>query len=190
MANDHQQSPTRAKRVGSATLSFRSPATRPASNPFPNLGLGGTLVTAFVSSFFAAQIVCNATVLSLYGRHAFFDEGLRVENWKHSILSNGEHLPWYGTLMIGPTLLPIIAASLFAAEFTARRLRAFFAACPRWVTAVARLLGAVALLAFSYRLVSAPAGFPFMHPIPLSAFIAGVVLLWKAIAAPFRQPAS
>jgi hypothetical protein len=24
----------------------------------------------------------------LYGGHAFFDEGLRVEDWKHSILSN------------------------------------------------------------------------------------------------------
>jgi hypothetical protein len=190
MANDNQPSPIGVERIVSRTVSFRPSAARPAPNPFPNLGLGGTLVTVFVSSYFAAQIVCNVTVLLLYGRHAFFDQGLRVANWKHSILSDGVHLPWYGTLMIGPTILPIVAATLFAAEFLARRLRAFLASRPTWLTAMVRLVGAVALLDFFYRLVAAPQGFPFMHPIPLSTLIGGIVLLWRAAATPFRKPAS
>ena len=160
--------------------------TQTTPHPFPNLGIGGTLVTAFVSSFFAAQIVCDLTVLLLYGRHAFFDQGLRVADWKHSILSNGVHLPWYGTLMIGPTILPVCAAALFSAEFVAKRVRDFLAQHSRWLTATARLLGGAALLALSVWFYSLPKPFPPVHPVPLSALIAGSILTWKAFATPFR----
>lgn len=155
---------------------------RTAQNPCPNLGIGGVLVTFFAASFFAAQITCDATVLILYGWHAFFSQHLRVSDWKHSTLSNGTHLPWYGTLLIGPTVVPIIVAVVFVAESFAGRIRAFLAPRSCWMTVVARLLGAAILFSFSYHLVSPPDGFPFIHPIPFSAFIAGTVLTWNTMA--------
>lgn len=159
-------------------------------NPFSNLGTGGILVTIFAGSFFAAQITSDATVLILYGWHAFFNQHLRVADWKHSILSNGVHLSWFGTLLIGPTVIPIIVAIVFIAEFLAGRLRAFLAPRPRWMTAFARLLGAGLLFSFWYLLVSPPDGFPLIHPIPLSALIAGVVLIWNTPARVWRSASS
>jgi len=154
---------------------------QPKSDPFSNLGAGGAIVTLLVSSFFAARIVCNLTVLLLYGGHAFFDEGLRVEDWKHSILSNGVRLPWYGTLMIGPTILPCAAAAL-GAEFVSKHLRSYISQRPLWAMTMARLLGGAALLALSVSFYSPPHAFPPMHPIPLSALVGGVVLVWRAFA--------
>jgi hypothetical protein len=152
------------------------------SDPFSNLGAGGAIVTLLVSSFFAARIVCNLTVLLLYGSHAFFDEGLRVEDWKHSILSNGVRLPWYGTLMIGPTILPICAAAAFGAEFVAKHLRSYLTQRSLWAMIGARMLGGAALLALSVWFYSPPHAFPSMHPIPLSALVGGAVLVWRAFA--------
>lgn len=169
--------------TGNETVSGK-PAVRlqTTSNPFSNLGAGGAIVTILVSSFFAARIVCDLTVLLLYGGRAFFDQGLRVEDWKHSVLSNGVSLPWYGTLMIGPTILPICAAAVFAAEVVAKHLRSYLAQRPLWIVAGARLLGGAALLALSVWFYSPPQAFPPLHPIPLSALIAGVVLAWRAFA--------
>jgi hypothetical protein len=152
------------------------------SDPFSNLGAGGAIVTILVSSFFAARIVCNLTVLLLYGGHAFFDGGLRVEDWKHSILSNGVRLPWYGTLMIGPTILPICAAAVFGAEFVAKHLRSYLTQRSHWAMTGARMLGGAALLALSVWFYSPPHAFPPMHPIPLSALVGSVVLAWRAFA--------
>ena len=145
------------------------------------------MVTILATSFFAAQITCNATVLLLYGRRAFFEQGLRVASWKHAALSNGVLLPWYGNLMIGPTIIPIVAASVFAVEFFAGRLRTFLAPRPGWMTSLGRLIGAGVLLAFWYCLTVRSGGFHFLHPIPLSALIAASVLLWKTAAAVFRK---
>lgn len=155
---------------------------------FRNIGFPGILVAIFVSSFFAAQIACDLTVLILYGRHAFFHEGLRVADWKHAILSNGARLPWWGTLMIGPPTVPLTVLLIFGAEFAASRVRVFLAQRSRWATAGARLVGGTALLGFSFWLYSRPQSFPFMHPIPLSALIGGALLIWKAAATPFRTP--
>ena len=109
--------------------------------PFRNLGFPGVVVAALVSSFFAAQIVCNLAVLILYGRHAFFVQGLRVADWKHAILSNGVRLPWWGNLMIGPPIVPVAALLIFGAEFAAGRGRAFLDRKPAWTTALTRLVG-------------------------------------------------
>jgi hypothetical protein len=157
------------------------------SDPLSNLGAGGVIVTVFVSSFFAAQIVCDLTVLLLFGRHAFFDDGLRVQDWKHSVLSNGVHLPWYGTLMIGPTIIPICAAAVFGAEFIAKQLRFYLAQRSLWCKGAVRFLGGAALVALSVWFYSPPHAFPPIHPIPLSALVGGVVLLWTATATFFRR---
>jgi hypothetical protein len=160
---------------------------RTAADSFSNLGVGGTIVTLLVSSFFAARIVCNLTVLLLYGRHAFFDDGLRVEDWKHSVLSNGVRLPWYGTLMIGPTIIPICAGAALGAELVARRVRNYLAQRSLWAVTAARLFGGTALIALSVWFYSPPHAFPPVHPIPLSALIGGVVLAWRAFATFFRR---
>jgi hypothetical protein len=176
-------------RVGRAerTTFFTQTAPR-QGNRFPNLGTRGAIVAIFVSSYFAAQITCNATILLLYGRHAFFDEGLRVADWKHSVLSNGVYLSWYGTLMIGPTVVPVTALFVFAEEFAAGRVRAFLGQRSPWLTAGARVIGGAALLGFSFWLYRQ--GFPLMHPIPLSAVIGGVVLISKGVASFFRGRSS
>jgi hypothetical protein len=139
-----------------------------------------------VSSFFAVQIACALTVLILYGPQAFFTQGLRVADWKHSILSNGVALPWWGELMIGPTTVPVILLLTLGAEFAAGRVRAFLERNPPRTTALARLLGGAALigLSFWFHLLE---GFPFIHPIPLSPFIGGTVLLWRAVASVLRK---
>jgi len=160
--------------------------TRRIEEQFRNIGFPGILVAIFVSSFFAAQIACDLTVLLLYGWHAFFDQGLRVADWKHSMLSNGERLSWWGTLMIGPPVVPFVVLMIFGADSAVGRARKVLAARSRWATAGARFLGGAALLGFSFWLYSPPQGFPFMHPIPFSAFIGGAVLVWKAVATPFR----
>jgi hypothetical protein len=165
-------------------------STLAAPEPFRNIGFPGILVAVIVSSFFAAKITCNVTVILLYGWHAFFHEGLRVLDWTHSILSNGTRLPWWGTLMIGPTVIPVTALMIFGEDFAAGRLHALLASRSRWVTAAARFVGGLALLGFSFRLYSSPQGFPFMHPIPISAFIGGAVLTWKAVATLFRNPSA
>src|SRR5262249_1629192 len=116
--------------------------------PFPNLGLGGTLVAAFVCSFFAAQIACDLTVLILFGPHAFFSKGLRVASWKHAILSNGVALPWYGNLLIGPPTILFTVILIFGAEFALSRTRSFLSRKLPWATALALFLAGAALLAF------------------------------------------
>jgi hypothetical protein len=85
--------------------------------------------------------------------------------------------------------VPVAALLIFGAEFAAGRMRTFLERKPAWTTALARLVGGAALLGFSFWLYSPRQGAPFLHPIPLSAFIGGTVLLWKAAASVFRKPA-
>ena len=154
---------------------------------FPNIGFPGIFVVVFVSSFFSVKIVCDLTILLLYGWHAFFYDGLRVTDWKHSVLSNGAPLPWWGAQMIGLPTLPVWVLMIFGIEFVAGRVRTFLALRSCWATVGARLLGATALLGFSFWLYSPPQGYPPIHPIPLSALIGGAVLSWKAVSTAFRK---
>lgn len=155
---------------------------------FPNIGFPGIFVVVFVSSYFAALVVCDVTVLLLYGWHSFFVEGLRVADWKHAILSNGAPLPWWGAQMIGLPTLPVWVSMIFGIEVVAGHVRRFLALRSRWATAGVRLVGAMALLGFSFWQYSQFQ--TLIHPVPLSAFIGGGVLLWKAMTMPFRKPAS
>ena len=176
---------TRVSRTEAGTQTAPNKVVPPSR--FPSIGFPGILVAVFVGSFVAAHIACDLTVLVLYGGHAFFREGLRVADWKHSILSNGAHLRWWGTLMIGPPVVPLTALMVFAAEFVKGRVNAFLAARSKWLTAGGRLVAAAALLGFSFWLYSPPQSFPLLHPIPLSTLIGGAVLLWKATVHPFGR---
>jgi hypothetical protein len=148
----------------------------------PNLGFGGTIVAVIVSSFFAAMIADTLFVMVAFGPHAFFVDGLRVADWKHGVLSTGAKLPFVSDL--GRGLLTMLSWLLLigVSEFSAGLLTAFLAHRPRWMSAIARLLGGSLLFVFVgwFWLPS-----PLFHPIPLAASIGGVVLIWKGVTSVF-----
>ena len=140
----------------------------------PNLGVGGTLVAAFVTSYFAGQIGAALLVCIYYGPRAFFVQGLRVTDWKHGVLSNGAPIAFTG-LMTFVWWIPLI----FLTEMAAGVLQSFLLDKPRWLSTMMRVAGGSALIAFSARLYWE--GYHPFHPIPLSALIGGVTLLRRVI---------
>ena len=189
MANDQQEPSLRVPRIrGTTSFSWtweksRSNPNRP--NPFPTLGTVGGVLAIFLSYSIAVRIVGNATILLLYGWHAFFDQGLRPGEWKRHeapLLSNGAPLHWAGTLMIlfGPMLVTVALA--LGMEFAASRLRAFLGRQWLWVTALAYLLGATALVAFAFWPDRPAPGSTFPYLIRFAALIGAVVLIRKTLA--------
>jgi hypothetical protein len=69
---------------------------RPDASEGPNLGCVGFVVAALVTAHLAARIMCVAVIVLAFGADAYFVEGLRVADWKHSTLSDGSKLvfPW------------------------------------------------------------------------------------------------
>lgn len=184
----------RIGRVTSFSWTWEKPRTnanRP--NPFPTLGTVGGVLAIFLSYSIAVRIVGNATILLLYGWHAYFDQGLRPGEWKRHeapLLSNGAPLHWAGTLMVlfGPPLVTVALA--LGLEFAASRVRAFLGRQWLWVTVAAQLILGLALIALSLWPNSPRGTFEFPHHLGgLAAFVAGCVLIWKAVAASFRRPA-
>ena len=141
--------------------------------------LGGTLVTALITSIFAARTVEAVCVILSFGARAYFSERLQLSDWKHSIglLSNGQVLPWLLIFLFVPGMLVMWAALILLTEFIAGVLVARLKRYAPWVTRVCRCIGGIALLGFAVSLYAR--GGVLMHPIPLSAFIGGLVLLWK-----------
>jgi hypothetical protein len=150
----------------------------------PNLGFGGTIVAVIVSSFFAAFFADALFVVLAFGPHAFFSDGLRVTDWKHGVLSTDAKLSFASNL--GRGLLTMLSWLLLigASEISAGLLAACLAHRPRWMSAIARLLGGSMLFLFVgwFWLPS-----PLFHPIPLAASIGGVVLIWKGVTSVFRS---
>jgi len=142
----------------------------------PNLDRGGTFVTIFITSYFAAQIGDALLVMVLYGPGAFFSQGIRVSDWKHGVLSNGATVGPFTGLMTFVWWAPLIACAEIGAGF----LSSFLRARPWWLFTIAQFLGGAMLLTFSGWL-SFRDGFPLIHPIPLAALIGGGVMTWKAI---------
>jgi len=141
----------------------------------PNLGGGGTLVAVFVTSYFGAHLGDALLVILIYGPRAFFVGGLRVSDWKHGVLSNGD---WVGPLtgLIGfPCWILLIAC----AEIAAGLLSSFLRSRPGWWSGIAQFFGGSMLLFFGGWLFWHD-GFPLIHPIPAAALIGGGFLLWKA----------
>jgi hypothetical protein len=155
------------------------------SSGLPNLGFGGTLVAAFVTSFFAAQIGDALFVMLIFGPHAFFDEGLRVANWKHGTLSNGTALPFKTDFIRGLMTFAFWMLLIGSCELVAGFVTAFLKRRAPWISGVFRLVGGAILLAFSCWFSAH--NFSFMHPIPLSSFFGGIVLVWKGVVNTLRQ---
>jgi hypothetical protein len=142
----------------------------------PNLGFGGTLVAAFVTSYFAAKIGDALLVIIYLGPRAFFEHGVRVTDWKHGFFLNGAPAPFTGPMTFVWWMLLIALAEIAAGVF-----RSFLLGKPHWVFTMSRVVGGAALLGFSARLYWD--GWHPFHPIPLSCLIGGV-MTWRAV---FRQ---
>lgn len=142
----------------------------------PNLGRGGTLIAVFVTSYFAAQIGDALLVILMYGPRAFFMEGLRVSDWKHGVLSNGDSV---GPLT-GLTTFPCWILLIVCAEIAAGLLSSFLRIRGTWWLGIAQFLGGLSLLSFCGWLLWRE-GFPPFHPIPAAALLGGGYLLRKAL---------
>ena len=139
----------------------------------PNLGGGGTLIGVFVTSYFAAQIGDALLVILMYGPRAFFVEGLRVSDWKHGVLSNGDSVgPLTGLIGFPSWILLIVCA-----EIAAGMLSSFLRSRKGWRLGITQFLGGSMLLVFCGWLFWDD-GFPLFHPIPAAALIGGGHLTW------------
>jgi hypothetical protein len=152
----------------------------------PNLGFGGTVVTAFITSFVSAAAASALFVILVYGPHTYFAEHLRIKNWKHGILSTGERMSSGKTMLLGLISLVLWVALIYFTEWLAGLLTQFLSHRAPWVSNLFRFLGGAALLSFCVVLYSY-LQFPFIHPIPLSSLISGVVLIWHGIKRLFRH---
>jgi hypothetical protein len=152
----------------------------------PNLGFGGSLVTIFVSSFFAAALADTVFVVLAFGPHAYFVEGLRVTDWKHGVLSTGAKIPFISDLSRGLLTLLCWVILIGAAEFAAGWLSGFLGRRPRWVSGIFRLGGGSLLVLLGVWFCRRHDAVVF-HPVPCAALIGGAVLIWKAVAGMLRR---
>ena len=170
--------------LGVWLLSIHSWSNRATSGQgsLPHLGLGGTLVAAFVTSQFAASAASALLILFTYGWHGFFVEGLWVTDWKHGVMSNGQSftLPVLGVMTFALWILFIGSVEWFA-DFIPTALKRFGS----WGVPVSRLIGGASLYALAC-LLYACMEYPLFHPVPFSAFIGGVVLMAKGVIGLFR----
>lgn len=156
------------------------------SKGLPNLGLGGTLVAAFVTSYFAAKAAGVLMIIMIVGWHTFYVEGLRVDDWKHGIMSNGQPLPFPGNPLLGLTTFILWILFIACAEYIAGVMPGILKPFGKWGSAAARLIGGVLLLFFAFYLYTGPKKTPLIHPVPIAALIGGGVLLCKGIASALR----
>jgi len=152
----------------------------------PNLGLGGTMVAALVTSFFAAHTANTVFLILAFGPHAFFIDGLRVADWKHGVLSTGANLPFVSNLIRGVLTLAFWIAFIGISEFCAGLLARFLTHRPRWMSSAARILGGFLLFVFVGEFSRVNGRLILFHPISIAAVIGGCVLIWKGVTSVFR----
>jgi len=138
------------------------------------------LVTALVSLYFVSYLADALAIIVAYGPNAYFREGLHVVDGKHDLLSNGAYLSFTGALVEILTTLMLWGAAILATDFGSMLIQRITQREGRWVGMIFRLIGGAALLAFAASLYRQ--GSWGLHPIPLSALIGGVVLIWKGLA--------
>jgi hypothetical protein len=155
----------------------------------PNLGSGGTVVAALVTSFFAAHVADSVFVICAFGPHAFFIDGLRVTDWKHGVLSTGAQLPTVPNLIRGFLMFPFWIAFIAISEFCAGFLGSFLMHRPRWMSAVTRILGGFLLFLFVGEFSRVNGRLILFHPISIGAIIGGCVFIWRGVASVFRRDA-
>jgi hypothetical protein len=155
------------------------------ANGLPNLGLGGTLVAACSTSYFAAKAAGVLTIIIMRGWNAYFVAGLRVADWKHGVMSDGETLPFPGKLLLGLGSFVLWLFLIGCAELMAGIVQRIVQPHGTWARAVARLIGGPLLLILSLWFYST-GKFPLIHPVPFAPLIGGFVLLWTGITTAFK----
>jgi len=157
------------------------------ARPLPHLGPGAFLVTAFVSAFFVAALADALAIIVPYGPRAYFHDGLRIINWKHNLLSDGEYLSPRGYVVKAFASLVLWGAAIAAVDFCSMLIQRIIRRGGRWVGIAFRLFGGAALLAFVGYIYRLAHWKPGLHPIPLSASIGGAVLIWKGLVSIFAN---
>jgi hypothetical protein len=154
-------------------------------NGLPNLGLGGTVVAACSTSYFAAKFAGVLTIIITRGWNAYFIAGLRVTDWKHGVLSDGQPLPFPGTLLLGLCTFLLWVLMIGGVEFVTGLVQAVVKPHEPWARAGARVLGGPLLLLLSLWFYGT-GKFPLIHPVPFAPLIGGIVLLCTGIAMAFK----
>ena len=93
--------------------------------------------------------MCIAIHALMYGPHAYFVEGLHVNDWKHGIMSTGKELSFSGQLLLYLFTFIFWIALIAFSEWMAGFVRVFLGRHAPWVSAAFRLVGGLALLAFA-----------------------------------------
>ena len=150
---------------------------RPRRGPLPHLTFGVALVTFFVASNLVTRLAEVVAIIVAYGPHAFFVGGLRITDWKHDRLSNGDFLSAPGKLIEVLLILALMVVAICGADFLSMQLQELSRRA-RWIGVLLRLVGSAALLLFG--LSSYRQGYSLL-PLPMVAFIAAVVLMWQAM---------
>lgn len=149
-----------------------------------NLGTGWTFAIGIISFVLASYLGDDCFVILARGAHAYFGEHLRVADWKHSILTNGERLTHADNLLRIVLTMCFWAPMMIAAEFGAWGVSSLLRKAPPWLSVLYYFCAGVVLFLFSLwygRRVS------FFYALPVVTFICGVVLIVKAVVAIFRK---
>jgi hypothetical protein len=144
-----------------------------------HLSIPAILCTCLVSFVFAAEIAGSLTILTVFGPHAYFVQGLRLINWKKGTLSTGGALNPLEMFLTGVFTVAIMIVSLYGTNFVSGRLRMFLRKRGAALTVVARLTGAAGLFLVWYW-ICLRKNVPFMHPSSLAPLIGAIVLILKA----------
>lgn len=153
------------------------------NNEFPHLKFGGMLIAIILSGHFAEIFAQSLYVILLFGPNAYFADGVRVYK-DHVFASSGVEVNEVNRFIHWLILMLLWFAMIGGSELSAGILKELLVRCPRWITVVARLLGGSALLWLAIFFWQTA---PLLHPIPLSAFVGGSVLVWRATASLFRS---
>ncbi len=149
------------------------------SSGLPNLGLGGTLVAFLIGSYFAAKWGDDLMVILVRGVHAFQVEGVRISDWKHGVMSDGQKLSAAQNSLRLIMEFAMMVSGLALAECAAGIVRVLQPKVPRAGFAIVRLAGGGMLWAFAIYLWNTR--FPLLHPIPLGSAIAGTVQIIRGV---------
>lgn len=151
------------------------------SSGLPNLGLGGTIVAFLIGSYLAAIWGDDLMVILVRGSQAFYVEGVRISDWKHGVMSDGQGLSAAQNSLRLILEFAFAVSGIAVAECAAGFVRVIQPKVPRVGFAIIRLVGGGMLWAFAIHLWNTR--FPIIHPIPLGSAIAGTVQIIRGVRA-------
>jgi hypothetical protein len=125
----------------------------------------------------------DLAIIIVYGPHAYFHDGLRIQKWKHELLSDGSHFSFMGNLAQFFVTLVSWGALMLAADFCSMLIHQIIDKYGHWAKTGLCFLGGAALLLFA----GAFFGSDTLGLGPLYAFIGGTVLTLESFYLIFRR---